>query len=362
MGELVGPWLFGVAMFTVLILASTVLFKASGYLVQGVPFPTVIEFLLLVVPGVLVKTFAMAMLLAALLAFGRLSGDSEIVALRAAGANLVRIIAPVGGLALAIALLTLLVDETLVPWSSKRLVTLSTAISDKLDPTALGITYQPIVSRGKTVGVVIAQGFDQVNRVLIGATVIGYGPNHNNTAYLYAKRLKFDPAELTGWHIEGGADLVSADGMRFTHITDAWPNDIPRPTFSPEDIISSQINNPDVMSMAEIRARIQTVRTDPNHAPDKLNDLQYQYWNKIALPLAVVVYGILGAPLGIRRNRASAGAGFALAVVIIFGHLTLANFLNVYAMGGVIPPWVASFTPVGLGMIAAAVLVRLRNG
>ena len=64
LAELLGPWTFGVAMFTVLIVASTYLFQITNYLVQGVPFGIVLEISLLVVPGILVKTFAMATLLA----------------------------------------------------------------------------------------------------------------------------------------------------------------------------------------------------------------------------------------------------------------------------------------------------------
>ena len=88
---------------------------------------------------------------------------------------------------------------------------------------------------------------------------------------------------------------------------------------------------------------------------------EFGYWNKIALPLATFVYGMLGAPLGIRRNRTSAAAGFAVAVAIIAAYITLINVLNVYSQGGMIPPVVASFAPIVIGLIAAAVIIRHRN-
>ena len=60
----------------------------------------------------------MAMLLAGLLAYGRLSGDSEIVALRAAGASIARIVAPAGLMAILVAVVAFAVDETMVPWAA----------------------------------------------------------------------------------------------------------------------------------------------------------------------------------------------------------------------------------------------------
>src|SRR4051812_1625776 len=110
--ELIGPWLFGVAMFTVLIMAASYLFKASDFLVQGVGGFTVFQFILLNLPGIMVKTFAMAVLLASLLAFGRLSSDSEIVAVRAAGVSVFRIMQPVALFSVVIAVIAFVVDET----------------------------------------------------------------------------------------------------------------------------------------------------------------------------------------------------------------------------------------------------------
>ncbi len=103
--ELVGPWLFGVAMFSGPPCCGLhFLFTLTNLLRSGVAFGTVVKVGALLMPSVFVKTFAMAMLLAGLLGFGRLSGDSEIIALRAGGASIVRMIAPVAVMALLVAM------------------------------------------------------------------------------------------------------------------------------------------------------------------------------------------------------------------------------------------------------------------
>ena len=54
-------------------------------------------------------------------------------------------------------------------------------------------------------------------------------------------------------------------------------------------------------------------------------------------------------------------AGFALAVGIIFGYMMLSQFMNVWAQGGFIPAYAASFAPVVLGFIASWIIMWRRN-
>ena len=365
--ELLGPYVFGVAMFTVLILAATYLFSITNYIVKGVPIITIFEVTLLFIPGILVKTFAMAMLLSGLLAFGRLSNDSEVIAMRAAGATMTQIMRPVVIFSLVVAIVAFGIDETVVPWASQKSEQIAQVISLQLDPTRTTTASEPIVEKGKVLGMVIARDANLSTGTLRGATVVVYDPKTGQNQWiLWANKLQFEPQLLGttngGWIIEGGATLQSADGSTFTKIDNrAWPPQVPKPQFTVEDLIAGQLKNLDVLNMKGILKEIHRLRKDPHSSPSQIRNLEFGYWNKIALPIAALVYGLLGAPLGIRNSRSSTAAGFALAVGIIFGYVTLINLLNVYAMNGVIPPWTASFTPVLGGLVAAILIIRNRN-
>jgi len=74
-------------------------------------------FFLCIVPSILVFTIPMAVLIASLLGLGRMSMDSEIIALTSLGISRKRILLPVGLLAVAGAVLTLLMTVVLAPRS-----------------------------------------------------------------------------------------------------------------------------------------------------------------------------------------------------------------------------------------------------
>src|SRR5919198_654548 len=92
--ELLGPFFFGVAAFTLIDIS---------------------ELLLLRMVPLAIVTFPMATLLAMLLSFGRLSGDMEVVAMMAGGVSFVRIAVPAFLMGLLVSLFGLFANEQLVP-------------------------------------------------------------------------------------------------------------------------------------------------------------------------------------------------------------------------------------------------------
>src|SRR5512144_113464 len=92
--ELIGPFLFGVAAFTLIFISGQYLFKLTTLVSRGASIFEVTELLALRMVPLAVLTFPMATLLATLLSFGRLSGDMEVVALMAGGVSFVRIAVP----------------------------------------------------------------------------------------------------------------------------------------------------------------------------------------------------------------------------------------------------------------------------
>jgi lipopolysaccharide export system permease protein len=364
LAEILGPWCFGVAMFSVLIFAGNYLFQVSQYFVSGAPAGEVVELVVLFLPGVIIKTFSMALLLAGLLGFGRLSSDSEVVALRAAGISIRRMMVPVAGFSLAVAIVSFALNELVVPPATMHALELQDTITKNLtmeSDQALATTVKD--KTGRVTLMVAALGFDLGTRTLRDVTITSYDKAENPNFYLYVPKLAYQGESQ--WRIIGGAQLSAANGGYHLQLTgDAWPQEITKQdlSFKPENLLRQNLKALDAFSLSEMREQIAMAKLDPQTKKKQIANLEYGFWNKFALPLAALVYGLLGAPLGIRNVRTGAATGFAVSVAIIFAYITLANLMNVYAEGGVIPAYLASFTPLLIGLVAAGVIIWRRNG
>jgi lipopolysaccharide export system permease protein len=82
--EIASPFLFGVTLFTFFLFLDRIYELTDLVVTKGVPFHLVLQLLLYMLPSFLTNTLPMALLVAVLLAGGRLSADLEIVACKAA--------------------------------------------------------------------------------------------------------------------------------------------------------------------------------------------------------------------------------------------------------------------------------------
>jgi LPS export ABC transporter permease LptG/LPS export ABC transporter permease LptF len=118
--ESIGPFFLSLAVFTFVLAVQPMLNQAEQLLAKGVPLPTVGFLLLTLLPQALGITLPMAFLAGLLMAFGRLSGDRETVALLACGVNPLRLLRPVLLLAAIGGAATLYVMIDLIPDSNQK--------------------------------------------------------------------------------------------------------------------------------------------------------------------------------------------------------------------------------------------------
>lgn len=369
LGEILGPWVFGVMIFTVLIMAGTFLYTFTQMLSQGVSAFLVIKLALLYLPGIMSKTFPMAMLLGTLLAFGRLSGDSEVVALRASGVSVIRIMAPIAAAGLVVSIATYLMTDYLVPSMSFNAMAMKEELTKQIDkandkPAARALFGDD----GKVIGYVFAKNYNITDKTLTSAAVVAYNKDSKIDQILEIDRLVFEG--LDEWKAIGPTNLYSVkrdengqprNFFVATFREGAWPDQIPKPNMDPKDLIANTVSDLDVFSSGEMLKNIEDMTKDPNASKEQISNLQFGYWNKFSVPLAALVFGMVGAPLGIRNHRAGNATGFWLSVVIIFGYMLVTNAMAIMAQGGVIPAYVASFGPVVAGLIVAVELIRRKN-
>jgi lipopolysaccharide export system permease protein len=93
--EHIGPFFFGFSIITLIFLLNLLFRELSRILSKGLPWHVVLEFFMLNLAWIVALAVPMAVLVATLMAFGRLAADNEITAIRASGVSLYHIVGPV---------------------------------------------------------------------------------------------------------------------------------------------------------------------------------------------------------------------------------------------------------------------------
>src|SRR5579864_9082873 len=303
-----GPFLFGLAAFTLLFVAGELLNIARLVSEEHASLLAATKYFIYTLPGTLVLTFPMSMLLAVLLAMSRLSGDSEITAMRAGGISLYRIAAPLIAVSLLASFVALLFQEIIVPTASQRAADI---LRSEIQSGGTNILSNQMVNTVLPNGdrqLTLAQGFDPKKDELQNTTIEVFR-GATPVSLLFAPR---------GAYRGGSWKFFDA----IEYVLDPCCERIDNPQLSidigadPAQLVE-QGKQPEDMSRAEIRSLLsEGVETKD---PVRYARLLVTYHSKLARPFACLVFALLAIPLGIRPQRSSSGAGFGISILIVFG-------------------------------------------
>lgn len=119
--EVAVPFLFGIGVFTFILLIARMLKLVELVVNRGVSLLEIGKLFAYILPTFLEVTVPMALLLAVLLAVGRLSADSEIIALRTSGISLYQMMLPILAFTVAVYVLDMFLAVYARPWGNTQL-------------------------------------------------------------------------------------------------------------------------------------------------------------------------------------------------------------------------------------------------
>ncbi|WP_240527407.1 LptF/LptG family permease [Synechococcus sp. 65AY6Li] len=363
--EMLLPFFFGVGAFTTLVMAVGSLFELVRLVVEaGLSLSAALQVFVLRAPGIIVLTFPMSMLLATLLAYGRLSADNEITALRGCGVSLYRLVVPALLLSLLVTTLTFLFNELVVPVSNRQAaLTLNRALNRTPEFRRENILYQefgeilapePDGTFSRRQGLTrqfYARSFD--GQEMRGVIVLDVS-NEALSQILLAQRGRWDPQENLWVFEEGTNYIVSPDGT-YSNIATFARQELRLPR-APLDL-AQEVRSPEEMNIPELRRYLEVLASSGDL--QRVRRLQVNLSQKYAIPFACLAFTLIGAPLGLRPQRTSSSLGLGLSVLIIFAYYVLLFVSQALGQIGTLGPEVAAWLPncVCLG-IGGALLYR----
>ncbi len=129
--EHIGPFFFSLAVIMFVFVTKFIVQYIGKIFGKGLPFSTILEFIYLNLAWMLALAVPMSVLVAALIAFGRLSADNEITILKTSGISLYKILRPVLIVTLILTVLMFLFNDRVLPEYNHRARLLYYSISRK---------------------------------------------------------------------------------------------------------------------------------------------------------------------------------------------------------------------------------------
>ena len=361
LGELIGPLLFAIAMFTVLAITVGALFELVRLISEkNLPVLIATQVLFQRLPSFLVLSFPMATLFATLLAYGRLSSNSELTALRSVGVTSTRMIIPALVLAFLMTNLTFLFNDVLVPRSNRLAeVTLSSALGKAISTEKGNNIIYPRFGRVEEPDGSSSKGLLQLfyasrfqDGIMTRVTLLDFS-RAGFTQMLLAERGQWNEQEAK-WEFLNGQILTltpsgsttSADFDRYLYPLSAAPIRIAQ---LPKDARN--------MTVAEALQAEQLLQNSGDLKGAR--KLQVRIQEKFTFPMACLVFGLIGASLGAKpNNRTNRGQGFALSIVMILTYYLLASSFSALGVKGTLTPILAAWSPIMICLGGGSFLLR----
>lgn len=337
MREVLLPFVIGLLVFTFMLIIPYLIESAENFIAKGVPATVVLQIMGTLLPQALGLTIPMSLLLGLLVAFGRLSGDREFVALQACGVSLMRLLMPVAFL-------------SLVAWAATSYVLLEAV--PNANQTFREITYNIVAARAE--GEVRPRIFfdDFPNVVLYVRDIPPTGGW--NDVFMSDIREGRTPAVYLARH---GRVLLDREQRTVEMVLENGSSHSADPdgkyTVQSFDRILLSLNPESVfpragpakgsreMSIPELRARAAELEGQGIYPHTEFFEIQ----KKFSIPFACLVFGLIGLGLGASNRRDGKLASFVVGIVVIFIYYVLLWLGQSLVRGHLIPPWLAAWMP-----------------
>lgn len=358
LAELLGPLGLGLLVYTFILLIQTFFRLAEMIIKRGLPVATVGRLLLYSLPNIFVLTLPMSFLLAVLVGVGRLASDSELVAMRASGVSLFRILRPVLFLGVVLGGLNTYMMMEVLPRGNTAYMRLFIDIATR----TLRAQFEPRVFYNEFEGKILyvfdiaANSKDWRGVFLADAVPSPDRPTEVLTAD--RGRLELSPdGEQVALRLEGAVqhtyDLTRPD--RYETRRYERLRLVLRDQFATRERAKLfERKSTRSMTLAEARSASE----DPSATSQERREARVQMHKIFSIPAACPVFALLALPLAFTNRRGGKSSGFAFSIGIVVVYYVLISQGEKAAIAGNMSAAAAMWLPnLVLGAIGVALLV-----
>jgi LPS export ABC transporter permease LptG/LPS export ABC transporter permease LptF len=342
--------------FVMLMLVFTFFELVGDILRNHIPLSTVGAYLVNLTPSMLYQISPLAVLIATLVTFGVLNRNSELIAMKATGISLYRLVVPIVSIAAILAVSLFLFDEFYLPQANRRQEALRSIIKGRppqtfLHPEQKWIFGQP--HPGEPGRIFYYQFFDPDKNEFANLSLFEFNPStFALSRRVFASRVFWDDATSTwrfqnGWQREiEGPNVTQYREFRQTAFSEIHEG----PSYFKKESLQSQ-----EMNFGQLDRYIIDLRQS---GFDTMR-LRVALWHKLAYPLIAVVMAILAIPFALSMGRRGSLTGIAVAIAVALAYWVVDGLFGAMGTVNYLPPALAAWSSdVLFGLVGGYLLLR----
>ena len=349
--EVITPFVIALLVFTFILIIPFLIEYAETFIAKGVPTAVVLRIMATLLPQALALSIPTSLLVGLLVAFGRLSSDREFVAMQACGIGLARLFRPVAVVTLLAWAATSYVMLVALPNANQsfneiRFGIISTRAEGEVKPRFFFQDFPDLMLYVREVPT--AGGWNDVfmadNRA--GQTPAVYLARHGHVV--------LDPQKRTVEMLleDGARHTVDPSGkyeiIEFARLVLAVNPEAVFPRKGPQ-------KGDNEMTIAELQARAAELEASGTSSHNQRMAIH----RKFAIPVACLVFGLIGLALGATNRRDGKMGSFVFGLGVIFVYYVPLFLGPAMAKGHLLSPWLAVWMPnMLLGALGGLMLAR----
>jgi LPS export ABC transporter permease LptG len=349
--EFLNMFLLVLAGFVLLMLVFTFFDLVGDIIRNHVPLTTVGAYLVNLTPDMLYQIAPLAVLIATLVTFGVLNRNSEIIAMKATGISLYRLVVPIVSIAAVLSVCLFLFDQYYLPQANRRQEALRNIIKGRPAQTVLHPEHNWIFGQphaGEPGRIFYYEFFDPDRKEFANLSVFEFDPStFSLTRRIFAARV-FRDHEKDSWRFEDGwvRDMTGPEPTSYREFRQTEFSEIHEDPgyFTKENLQSQEMN------FGQLDGYIRDLRQS---GFDTMR-LRVALWHKVAYPLIAVVMAVLAIPFALSMGRRGSLTAIAVAIGVALAYFVVNGTFE--AMGNV------NYLPAALAAWSSDILFALVGG
>ena len=324
--------------FIFIVLAARMVSISEWIVNHGVPPMMVIKLILFLLPNIILFALPAATLMAVFIAFLRLSADNEILAIKSSGISLYKMMPPVLGASIAAGLMALFIAVFGSPWGNR---TFNDSILKIAQTSAgIGIKERVFSEPFNNITFYVNSLSSQDGMMKDVFLVDRREPANTNTIVAQEGQIQLSPKSRTiTIHFTNGTIFMIGEDFDAVRTTEFDTYDL---NIGLDDIMTNLSSREKAPKELFIKELVDQLKASPK-GEIRYNDMIIELMEKFSIPVAVVLMGIIGMPLGAQIKTGSRFHGIVISLFIFliyyFGLVGVRSLGETGAISPIFGPW-----------------------